>query len=103
MSQSPTDRNLGPLAAQLQKAISTDFAEEEYSALRDELFSNNRYAAQFILVCWHHEKIPHLCNALLAPHGSYPKPWPADVFNLLVRQDYSTGAPPNVTQVVEPF
>lgn len=94
---------LEPLAADLQKEINTDFSDDDYAALRDELFSNAQYTGQFVLIAWHHEKIPHLCNALLAPHGSYPKPWPDDVFNLLIRQDYSNGAPPNVTNVTEPF
>jgi hypothetical protein len=94
---------LEPFAEELKKEINTDYADVDFEALRNELFSNSRYTEQFILVAWHHEKIPSLCKALGAPQGSYPKPWPDDVFNLLIRLDYSNGMPPNTTQVLEPF
>lgn len=94
---------LEPLAQNLDKEINSDFADNQYEALRDELFSKNQYTGQFILVSWHHEKIPSLCDTLGAAKGSYPDPWPDDVFNLLIRLDYSNRMPPNTTQVVEPF
>lgn len=78
-----------PLSKALGLAINTDFKDDEYARLADELRSG-RYSNKNILVCWHHGKIPQLLAALgadpqkLLPNGK----WPEDVFGWVVRLEY---------------
>jgi hypothetical protein len=78
-----------PLSKALGLDINTDFKDDAYAELADELQSG-RYNNKNILVCWHHGKIPKLLTALgadpekLVPDGK----WPEDVFDWLVRLQY---------------
>jgi hypothetical protein len=78
-----------PLSKALGLDINTDFKDDAYAELADELQSG-RYNNKNILVCWHHGKIPKLLTALgadpekLLPDGK----WPEDVFGWLVRLEY---------------
>jgi hypothetical protein len=78
-----------PLSKALGLDINTDFEDDAYAELVDELQSG-RYSHKNILVCWHHGKIPKLLAALgadpekLLPDGK----WPEDVFGWLVRLEY---------------
>ena len=93
---------LQPLATTLGKSIHAEFEDDDYAGLADKLLTDAKYADAFILVCWHHEKIPKLLDALGAPAGTYSDPWPDDIFNLIVRLDYAGNAPA-VTTIDEPF
>ena len=79
-----------PLSKALGLDINTDFKDDEYAKLADELHSG-RYNDKNILVCWHHGKIPELLTALgadpqkLLPNGK----WPEDVFGWVVRLEYN--------------
>ena len=78
-----------PLSKGLGLGINTDFKDEEYARLADELHSR-RYGDKNILVCWHHGKIPKLLAALgadplhLLPNGK----WPEDVFGWVLLLEY---------------
>jgi hypothetical protein len=78
-----------PLSKALGLAINTDFKDDEYAKLADELHSG-RYSNKNILVCWHHGKIPKLLAALgadplhLLPNGK----WPEDVFGWVLLLEY---------------
>ena len=78
-----------PLSQALGLSINTDFKDEEYAELADELHSG-RYSNKNILVCWHHGKIPKLLAALgadpqqLLPNGK----WPEEVFGWIILLEY---------------
>ena len=79
-----------PLSKALGLDINTDFKDDEYAKLADELHSG-RYHDKNILVCWHHGKIPKLLAALGAdPHELLPDgKWPEDVFGWVVLLEYN--------------
>ncbi|SDR60795.1 hypothetical protein SAMN05444161_7832 [Rhizobiales bacterium GAS191] len=93
---------LEPLSTAIGVAIDTDFADQDYSALAHELWSNAKYNGKLIVICWHHGNIPSLADALRAKAGDYPDPWNPLVFNLILQFDIAQGAS-TVTQVTEPF
>jgi hypothetical protein len=78
-----------PLSKVLGLNINTDFKDDEYRELADELHSA-RYSNKNILVCWHHGKIPNLLVALgadpqrLLPNGK----WPEGVFGWVLLLEY---------------
>ena len=51
-----------PLSKALGLDVNTDFKEQDYASLADELRSGP-YSNKNILVCWHHGKIPELLAA----------------------------------------
>ena len=79
-----------PLSKALGLGINTDFKEQDYASLADELRSGP-YSNKNILVCWHHGKIPKLLAAFgadpqkLLPNGK----WPEDVFGWVVLLEYN--------------
>jgi hypothetical protein len=79
-----------PLSRALGLDINTDFKDDEYAKLADELHAG-RYNNKNILVCWHHGKIPKLLAALgadshkLLPDGK----WPEDAFAWVVCLEYN--------------
>ena len=78
-----------PLSKALHLDINTDFKDDEYAKLADELHSGH-YNDKNILVCWHHGKIPKLLADLgadpgqLLPNGK----WPEDVFGWVIILEY---------------
>jgi phosphohistidine phosphatase SixA len=92
-----------PLAKALGVPIDATFADQDYSALAQELLSGSRYAGRLVLVCWHHGHIPSLASDLRAESGRYPDPWDPEVFNLILQLEYSGDGAPAITQVTEPF
>ena len=87
-----------PLSKALGLDINTDFKEQDYASLADELRSGP-YSNKNILVCWHHGKIPELLASLgadpqklLPPKGK----WPEDVFGWFVRLEYDQNGNLNV-------
>ena len=68
-----------PLSKALGLDVNTDFKEQDYASLADELRSGP-YSNKNILVCWHHGKIPELLASLgadpqklLPPKGKWPE------------------------------
>lgn len=93
-----------PLSRATGIPIDATIADHDYPRLASDLLTKNHYAARRILVCWHHEHIPPLMQALGAKNGDYPDPWDPTVFNLILRLDYpGGGGPPNVIRITEPF
>jgi hypothetical protein len=78
-----------PLSKALGLVINTDFKDDEYAELAEELHAE-RYSNKNILVCWHHGKIPKLLAALGAdPHKLLPDGrWPEDVYGWVVSLEY---------------
>jgi broad specificity phosphatase PhoE len=52
-----------PLAAASGLSISADIKNKEFPQLVDEVLSG-RLAGKDLLICWHHEEIPHLTRSL---------------------------------------
>lgn len=92
-----------PLADRTGIRVNTDFADQDYGALAKHLRKDPTYAGKLVVVCWHHGNIPNLMNALAATQGSYPDPWPRDVFNLILEAEFQSGNTPTVRQMTEPF
>ncbi len=77
-----------PTSKMLGLAIDTQFADEQFQMLADEI--KTRPHGRTMLICWHHGEIPRLLKALGAdPDRLFPKgEWPDDVFNWLVELHY---------------
>jgi hypothetical protein len=69
---------------------------------QNRLLSNGKFEGVITVVCWHHKKIPHFAHALGAQHGEYPDPWDDNVYDLILRFDFTKGAP-KLSKLVEPF
>src|SRR5450759_1479366 len=100
-------RNGGGFACRGTIGVSVDatYADQDYSALANQLLSEPRYAdaGALIVVCWHHGNIPSMAHALRAKLGSYTDPWDADVFNQILVLSYLDDGEPKITTLTEPF
>jgi phosphohistidine phosphatase SixA len=92
-----------PLSKAVGVPINATFADQDYSALAEELLVDPVYANAVVVVCWHHGHIPSFARDLKAPAGTYPDPWPDGLFNLVLKFDFGTGSVPTVTQITEDF
>lgn len=94
-----------PLAAAIGLQVRHDIEDKDFEELISEIFSNPDYRAKTIVICWHHKKLPDIASLLGASAGSYPDPWPQDVFNIILdfQYDPNSDRTPIVTKVVEPF
>jgi phosphohistidine phosphatase SixA len=94
-----------PLADALGIKIQHDFENKEFADLVDDIFNDPDYKNKTIVICWHHGNLPAIAALLGVPAGSYPDPWPADAYNIILDLQYDpfSGSPPKVTRVTEPF
>jgi broad specificity phosphatase PhoE len=94
-----------PLAAATGLKVQHDVEDRDFEDLISEIFSNPDYRGKTIVICWHHKKLPDIASLLGAPSGSYPDPWPEDLFNLILdfKYDAHSDRPPDVAKVIEPF
>lgn len=94
-----------PLADALGLRIQHDYENDEFADLIDQVFNDPDFKNKTIVICWHHGKLPAMAVLLGAPAGSFPDPWPADAYNIILDLQYdpNSGAPPTVTRVTEPF
>lgn len=94
-----------PLADALGLRIQHDFKNKEFVDLVDDIFNDPDYKNKTVVICWHHGNLPAIAALLGAPPGSYPDPWPADAYNIILDFQYDpfSGSPPKVTRVTEPF
>ncbi len=94
-----------PLAAALGIEVQYHIEDKEFETLITEIFSKSEYRGKTIVICWHHGKLPEIAALLGGRKGSYPDPWPQNVFNLILdfRYDPKSDAPPIVGQIVQPF
>ncbi len=65
-----TSETLEPLAKDLKLGIETPFQSEHSEKLAQLLLSGKEYDGKIVLVCWTHERIPELIDAL----GVHPAP-----------------------------
>jgi hypothetical protein len=79
---------LEPLAKSTGLTIDTSFKSKDFKGLADAIHSKS-YGKQ-ILICWHHEAIPQLVQALGAdPHQLFPDGnWPDDVYGWVIQLRY---------------
>jgi len=93
-----------PLSLATGLTIDATIKDADFGARAQSLLGDTQYAGKLVVLCWHHGTIPDLAAALNAPKSTYPEPWDADVFNLIIKLDYQAGNPvPTVTQISEPF
>jgi len=92
-----------PLSKTTGKPIDATIADQDYGFLANELLSDTIYAQKAVVVCWHHGNIPSLMHALGAKDGDYPDPWNRNVFNLILKVEFSATGAVVVSQVQEPF
>ena len=92
-----------PLAASIGVPINATISDHDYEVLAHELLNNQCYVNAKVLVCWHHGNIPSLMHALGAKSGEYPDPWDRNVFNLILKLDYSSSGTPSLAKINEPF
>lgn len=74
-----TVETITPLAQALNLEINAKHADDDFQKVADDILGNAKYAGKFILICWHHGKIPELAAAL----GAVPpySRWPEAVFD----------------------
>jgi hypothetical protein len=70
---------VAPLAKKLNRTVNSQFADEDFSKLADEIFQNSKYAGKTILISWHHGMIPPLAQKLKAM--GMPEHWKGTVFD----------------------
>lgn len=92
-----------PLSKAVGVPINATFADQDYSALAEELLVDPVYANAVVVVCWHHGHIPSFARDLKAAAGTCPDPWPDGLFNLVLKFDFRSGSTPIVTRITEEF
>jgi hypothetical protein len=92
-----------PLSKRTGIPIEDSYADQDYGALAADLRSGGSTAGKKGVICWHHGNIPPLLHALGAKDGEFPDPWDRDVFNLILKVEFTDGEAPKVSKVVEPF
>lgn len=101
-SSRPLD-TLRPLEARLGLRIDTSFEREDHKLLAQALLTPGRFPTGLKVVCWHHGKLPTLIRALGAPAGSFPDPWPDEMFDRIIELAWAAPGHPAVTNHVQPF
>jgi broad specificity phosphatase PhoE len=77
-----------PLAQNLHLSIQDNVSDKDYADLAHALLTDPRYTGKTILICWHHEEIPDLAQALGA---DAPKKWSSDVFDRVWELTFDQG------------
>lgn len=55
--------------------------DEDATHLGHHIVHHGHWDDQFVLICWHHGKIPDLLDGIGLKHHEYPDPWPEDDFD----------------------
>ena len=92
-----------PLCDATEVPLDASFKGKKYEDLATKLLSDPAYADRMVVVCWSHNELPEVAEALNARAGDYPDPWDPEVFNLILQLDYGKGGEPTVTSVIQPF
>jgi len=79
---------LQPLAAALHLPVDASVPELQYLRLAKAILTKRAYAGGHIVICWHHDTITKLAEALGAPQ---PPPWPAKQYDHIWRLRYAAG------------
>src|SRR5260370_41039732 len=79
-----------PLSQALKLQINSDYADADYAALAGGILGSGTYGGKLVFICWHHDTIPALTQAL----GGQPpvSPWPGTVFDRVWQLNYPPGA-----------
>ena len=94
---------MSPLCEAIGIPLDASFKGKKYQDLATKLLSDPAYTDRMVVVCWSHNELPELAEALNARKGDYPDPWDPGVFNLILQLDYDKGGEPTVTSVTQPF
>jgi broad specificity phosphatase PhoE len=70
---------VAPLAKALKLEVNAGYANDDYPALAEELFTNPKYEGKTVLVSWHHGTLPGFAIALGAT--DVPDKWKDSVFD----------------------
>lgn len=92
-----------PLSKKIGVPIDSTIADQDCPVLARELLTDPKYDGKLVLICWHHGHLPEFAFALGASGANVPNPWDPNVFNLVLKLDYSEGSAPTVTQIKQPF
>jgi phosphohistidine phosphatase SixA len=68
-----------PLAKKLKMTINSNYADEDFAKLAQEILQNRKYAGKTLLVCWHHGMAADLAHRLKATDA--PMHWKGTVFD----------------------
>ena len=84
-----TQETVAPLSRRLGVPVQAPFRTKDYAALAKLIFNDAAYAGKTILICWNHEKIPQLAEAL----GVRPEPpkWEGKVYDRVYVISYPDG------------
>ncbi len=88
-----------PLAAKLNIAVDLRFARGSEGALATAISAIDGV----VLVCWQHENIVAIANALTPTPQDVPANWPRDRFNVIFRFDRPESAAPWALQQIVPI
>lgn len=83
-----------PLALALGLAVDTSFNDKGYKVLARHLIGHDQFANSGILICWHHQHLLLLAEALgvdaaaLPAASAWPDHWPDHVFGWLLQIRY---------------
>jgi broad specificity phosphatase PhoE len=92
-----------PLSKATGIKIDHEYADQDYEALAQLILTNQEYDGALIVICWHHNNIPGLAQALNA-NTKVPSPWDATVFDLIVDIEYGAkSSSPKVKLVTQNF
>jgi hypothetical protein len=84
-----SQETVAPLARALKLTVQTPFRSNGYAALARQILANPAYAGKTVLICWTHEEIPKLAEALgVKPR---PKKWKDSVFDKVYVISYQSG------------
>jgi hypothetical protein len=68
-----------PLAKALKLEVDAGYANDDYPALAEELYTDPKYQGKTVLICWHHGTLPEFA-AVLGATG-VPDRWKDAVFD----------------------
>ncbi len=89
---------LTPLAEKLGAKINLDYTKGQESALAQAISKR----AEVVLVCWQHEDVIPILQALKPAPAGIPAKWPGDRFNILIRLDRTSETAPWVLKQIAP-
>ena len=84
-----TQETVAPLARALKLPVLTPFLGKDYAALANLILADPAYTGKTVLICWNHEEIPQLAEAL----GVRPEPpkWKESAFDRVYVISYHNG------------
>lgn len=106
---SPSERSVRPtqtvepLAAATGVSICEAFGDGDGEALCKHVIGNAKSHQKRVAICWRHGELDQLAARFGAPGGSYPSPWPNDLYDLIICIDYRADGAAHARAVRQPF